>query len=49
MLPGERSLFDQGKFITGYLDAHFACFEQAGISYLCFIENCCVIGALPSR
>ena len=35
MLPKRGDLFDQDKFITGYLEKHFAQFNSAGISYLC--------------
>lgn len=39
MLPKDGDLFDQDKFITGCLDAHFAQFNEAGIPYLCYPGN----------
>jgi Icc-related predicted phosphoesterase len=39
MLPKSGSLFDQGKFITGFLAGHFALFEKQGIFYLSFLGN----------
>ena len=39
MLPKSGNLFAQDKFITGYLDRHFAQFDAAGIYYLCFMGN----------
>jgi len=39
MLPKEVDLFTQDKFITNYLDNHFARFNSAGIYYLCYLGN----------
>ena len=39
MLPKEGDLFRQGDFISGYLKAHFARFERAGVHYLCYPGN----------
>ncbi|MCG2767777.1 MAG: metallophosphoesterase [Chloroflexota bacterium] len=39
MLPKGGDLFAQDKFIAGYLDAHFAQFDSAGIYYLCYLGN----------
>jgi Icc-related predicted phosphoesterase len=39
MLPKDGDLFAQDKFITKYLDAHFAQFDAAGIHYLCYLGN----------
>jgi uncharacterized protein len=39
MLPKAGNLFDQGKFISGYLEKHFAQSAEHGISYLCYLGN----------
>ena len=39
LLPKEGNLFAQDKFITGYLDRHFAQFDAAGIYYLSYLGN----------
>lgn len=39
LLPKDRDLFAQDKFITGYLDKHLARFNSAGIYYLCYLGN----------
>lgn len=39
MLPKSGNLFEQNKFITGYLGKHFAQFNSAGIYYLCYPGN----------
>jgi Icc-related predicted phosphoesterase len=39
MLPKGGDLFTQGRFITGYLDTHFAQFTAARIYYLCYLCN----------
>ncbi len=39
MLPHTTDLFSQGRFISGYLDAHFASFDAAGIHYLGCLGN----------
>ena len=39
MLPKGGDLFEQDKFITGYLERHFAQFNSAGIYYLCYPGN----------
>jgi Icc-related predicted phosphoesterase len=39
MLPKSSSLFNQDKFITGFLERHFAQFEVQQISYLGFLGN----------
>lgn len=39
MLPKSGDLFKQDKFITGYLEKHFAQFNSAGIYYLCYLGN----------
>lgn len=39
MLPKGGDLFEQDKFITGYLEEHFAQFNYAGIYYLCYPGN----------
>ncbi len=39
MLPHTIDLSSQGRFISGYLDAHFASFDAAGIHYLCCLGN----------
>jgi Icc-related predicted phosphoesterase len=39
MLPKSGNLFEQYKFITGYLEKHFAQFNSAGIYYLCYLSN----------
>ena len=39
MLPKMGNLFHQDTFITQYLPSHFAQFEAAEISYLCYLGN----------
>ena len=39
MYPKDRDLFHQDRFITKYLDSHFAKFDAAGIYYLCYPGN----------
>jgi len=39
MLPKGGDQFSQGGFITGYLEEHFAQFNDAGIHYLCYLGN----------
>ncbi|MFH1321695.1 MAG: metallophosphoesterase [Bacteroidota bacterium] len=39
LLPKTGDLLTQGKFITDYLDNHFAQFDFAGIYYLCYLGN----------
>ncbi len=39
MLPKQGSPFLQDRFITNYLDQHFARFHQAGLPYLCYLGN----------
>jgi Icc-related predicted phosphoesterase len=39
MLPHAQDLFGQGRFIRGYLDAHLARFDAAGIYYLGYLGN----------
>lgn len=39
MLPKEGDLFDQEKFISCDLLAHFSQFDDAGIYYLCYLGN----------
>jgi Icc-related predicted phosphoesterase len=39
MLPKAGNLFDQGRFITGYLEKHFEKAAEIGISYLCYLGN----------
>ncbi len=39
MLPHGSGPSTQGRFITDYLDAHFAAFDAAGIHYLCCLGN----------
>lgn len=39
MLPKHGDLFQQGVFITSFLDRHFERFEDAGIYYLCYPGN----------
>lgn len=39
MLPKAGNLFDQGKFITGYLEKHFEQSARLGVSYLCYLGN----------
>ena len=39
LLPKDGDLFTQDKFITNYLDNHFARFDSAGIYYLCYLGN----------
>jgi Icc-related predicted phosphoesterase len=39
MLPKSGNLFEQDKFITGYLEEHFTHFNSAGIYYLCYLGN----------
>lgn len=39
MLPKLGNLFDQGAFISDYLNELFARFNQAGIYYLCYLGN----------
>jgi Icc-related predicted phosphoesterase len=39
MLPKAGNLFDQDKFITGYLEKHFDQASELGISYLCYLGN----------
>jgi len=39
MLPKKVNLFQQDKFITGRLTAHFEFFQTAGIQYLCCPGN----------
>jgi Icc-related predicted phosphoesterase len=39
MLPKHGNPFDQGKFIAEVLNAHFRCFNDEGIHYLCFLGN----------
>ncbi|MFH1653571.1 MAG: metallophosphoesterase [Pseudomonadota bacterium] len=39
MLPKDIDLFEQDKFISGYLDHHFMQFDSAGIQYLCYPGN----------
>lgn len=39
MMPKSSDPFAQDEFITGYLDAHFARFDAAGIYYLCYLGN----------
>jgi len=39
MLPKAGNLFDQDKFISGYLDKHFEQSAEFGISYLCYPGN----------
>jgi len=39
MLPKEGNLFEQDKFITGYLKNHFAAFNDARIHYLGYLGN----------
>ncbi len=39
MLPKERDLFTQDRFIGDYLDNHFGSFDDAGIYYLCYLGN----------
>ena len=39
MLPKDGDLFDQGKFIEGWLAGHFRMVERAGIDYLCYLGN----------
>ena len=39
MLPKDRDLFEQDRFITGFLDQHFQAINDAGIHYLCYPGN----------
>ena len=39
LLPKNENLFTQDKFITGYLNNHFAGFNSAGIYYLSYLGN----------
>lgn len=39
MLPVGKSLFDQDKFIVGYLQDHLKSFDKIGVHYLCFPGN----------
>ena len=39
MYPKDRDLFSQDRFISGYLDPHFAKFNMTGIYYLCYPGN----------
>lgn len=39
MLPKEQDLFQQDRFITGYLEEHFKKFQEAKIPYLCQLGN----------
>jgi len=39
MLPKAGNLFDQDKFISGYLEKHFEQSAELGISYLCYLGN----------
>ncbi len=39
MLPKAGNLFDQDKFITGYLEKHFEQCAEFGIAYLCYLGN----------
>ncbi len=39
MLPKDGDLFEQDKFITGYLKNHFEGFNDSGINYLCYLGN----------
>ncbi len=39
MFPKSGNLYAQDKFITGYLEKHFAQFNAAGIYYLCYLGN----------
>lgn len=39
MLPKAGNLFDQDKFINGYLEKHFEQGAEFGIAYLCYLGN----------
>ncbi len=39
LLPKQDSRLHQDRFITNYLNQHFAGFHQAGIPYLCYLGN----------
>jgi len=39
LLPKTGNLFDQDKFITGYLEKHFEQCAGIGIAYLCYLGN----------
>ena len=39
MLPKDGELFQQDRFMTQELSAHFNQFEEAGIEYLCYMGN----------
>lgn len=39
MLPKAGNLFDQDKFITGYLEEHFKKLSGLGIPHLCYLGN----------
>lgn len=39
MLPKEGDLFQQDRFISGYLKGHFANFDASEIHYLCYLGN----------
>lgn len=39
ILPKGGDLFNQDRFITGFLAEHFAAMDAAGIRYLCYLGN----------
>ena len=39
MLPKNRDMFTQDRFITDHLEDHFRGFQEAGIPYLCCLGN----------
>ena len=39
MLPMTANLYNQGKFISSFLESYFLQFESAGIYYLCLLGN----------
>ena len=39
MFPFDGDLFNQGDFVTGFLDDHLSKFNSSGIYYLCFPGN----------